>query len=535
MEDKNLANNYTKKFYKFITEIENILEYSLFLPRIKPVRSTSEEDWVSEAVRQCYENCYNNLFSQIGNSFFGGDNIIKIDGQNEYFKLLDNYNKKFKSMKGFECCQYNFFAKSLLSHCIMASYDTTFRLLPFDNITSYALTKIENRGLQELQDRKQIDISKGKVCTEKNQGINEETGEQIGGVNDRSGDASNLSDKIDSHSSLYELESFKTFFDFDEDNHIKLVFADILYSLLQVYGTTFEAFIKLYKSDRDMDYHGSHTHKDWNLFCRVYEKLYSEKTLKDIFPNNADRLYYYYKLENTFGLSLANEIFQNVRSLKKEKKPYPDGINDIKLLSGINCFPNVFSRNIYLKHAFAYIRDEWSVYDSYLLRPTSSNAGMDLQRYRAYEFNYNEWALALDRFCKFYNKLIFPAIEWYFFLILKKTVDKHIAAPEDRIPKLNKLLAIYINDNAEHLEYPLGDTFPTYTLAENNEFSKEEPDIAILLSFFNSAKSHKTFPLSYLNKEFLVPKKGKSEAEENAYTIRYRELIQNYIKSVIDA
>lgn len=537
MEESNL-NFYEHKFDEESKTIEKMLEYSLFLPKIKSIESEDSQKWISEALRQCYENCHKNIFKKIeSNNFFGSAPCdIKIDGTKTIGKLLLNlrftessFTNDFESFKG------DFFATTLLSHCIMAAYDTTIKLLFSDEkITTYSLGKIQNQGFNRLVRKKLISKPDFKTSRIENSGINIETGYKIRNVKERSSDGSNLKKAIKSHKSLYDLEGFKNFSNLHKEE-INLYSADILYSLINVRAQKFKPFLRLYGvAEKPSGLENESGHKDWEIFCYVYRELYTNMPSIECFDNAADRLYYYYKLENLLGLDLANNIIQNNFEMKLFNRPYPKDNGGFDILSEISRFPNVFSRNLYLKYAFSYIKYDLSVHESSLLKldPSNTIALMEIDS----SFDFNEWMIVFGKFCKFFNKLVFPVEEWYFFLTLKKTVDKHMGkkSKRDKVLKLNEVLTDYINANAEYIEYPMGKLSQEFVIPKENKFYEDQTDIGILLSLFNKAKSNKKFPLSPLNQTDLMPEKKEGDGKENnAHEIYYGALMQNYISAVI--
>lgn len=527
--DENNLSDYIKKFKLDSIISERILEYSLFMPKIEAIDSKNPENWVSEAVSQCFEKCHKNLFIATEESTFFGihPSSIIIDGKNTISDLMQkNDDMGTKCMKGFSGLKHDFFAKTLLSHCLIAAYDTTMKLLPIDcDITSYALEIVNNKGFRRLMEEGLISKPSFKISKTKNSG-----------KNDRSSDGANRKKAISTHISLYKLEGFKRFFEINTGK-ANIYSADILYSLTKVNAKTFNAFLELYNvSGNISDIEKDRAYKNWGHFCNVYGQLYTDILKNDIGDNDVDRLYYYYKLENILGLDLANNIFYAINEAKKADKHFLSGYDIYTMVAEISRFPNVFSRNLYLRYALSSAWESDYIYDSCFINSMPADG---IYQFMDKKSDFNVWMLAFDKFCKFFDQLVFPVEEWYFFLTLKKTVDEHMgekSSPVDKVLKLNEVLATYINANAQYIVHPFIEKYQKFGTPEKFGFSKENPDIAMILSFFDNAKSGKEFPLSSLSKESLIPKEkeGRNVGDKDKHMIQYIALMQQYISFITD-
>lgn len=528
---KNSINRFTKKYDKTCKIAESILEYSLFLPEITPIRSKNEKDWVPEAMHQCYVNCHRNLFCQTQYHFLGFKlTSVNIDG----VKIGDYVPDLKKDNIDSECITPDFFAKTLLSHCVMAAYDATMRLLPFNkDISSYTFGKIKNHGFHKMLEENLVDISNFTIRRLNDPKISQVTRDKIEKLNQ----LSNQKSLLDSHNGIFKLESFKNFFGIEKGKAISIYSADVLSSLVDINSRAFQHFCQLYIKDAG-ETKADDLYKNWKHFREFYKNLYVDMTEKDFWANDVDKLYYYYKMENIFGLDLIDNIFHEIKILKKSKKFFPDGINNFKTLAEIGRFPNVFSRNFYLRNAFEYIKEEVYINNSCFLNSTSAKAWEEtVSLYNL--FNINEWMLAFEKFCKFFNRLVFPAEEWYFFLTLMKTVDKHMGKNlklANKALKLNEVLTAYIHDNAEFIAYPSDKHFKEFKMPEKRWSSAGKPDVKRLLLLYNDVQQHKEFPLSSLNKENLLPKQDEdvSSGKPTAHDIYYKAFMQNYITTITD-
>ncbi len=536
MENKEIYNDRIK-FNKACSTIEKILEYSLYFPEIEPIDSECEDDWVPLALLKCHQNCHKNLFEKIEYNFFGitisngSDDILNSICTSSINQVV--YDKAYaESAKSLTFFKSDFFAKTLLSHCLIAAYDTTVRLFPFKQITSFGLNKIKNTGLDKLlcdylgQD-KYYDINYSIKTADVLHAV------KANRKNITPSEATRLTNKINTHSqSILNLKGFTKFFNADQiDNSIEFCYADIVYLVCGINARTFTMFSNMCQTECKTEEGRALT--NWKCFCKIYEELYNKTRSKDSWFDDTDRLYFYYKLENIFGLDLANTIFHAIQSLNKENKSYPDGANEYKVLAEISRFPNVFSRNLYLEYAFEHIRYERSAHNSCFLKPSPAEAwGTSII---PSQFNFTEWMFVFEKFCKLFNKLIFPVEEWYFFLILKKTVDEYYNAESDeKIIKLNRLLKEYINQNAVHIEQPLSNYFQEFPTPKIYEYSQEAPNIAMLLSLFDKAKSKKDFPMSILRKKDLMPEKEEGMSNSSLHDICYNVLLQTYISFITD-
>ena len=296
MEKICLENEY-KRFNRDCEIAEGILEYSLFLPQIEPIDSQSEEDWVQQALFQSYMNCHRNLFKQTQYRFFV-DEITSIEIDN--VKIITDLPPLMLNSNISEKIGEDFFAKALLSHCIMAAYDTTMSLIPIAFSESYKLNKLGSKGFQELLNNGLLNTSTFAVNRLKH---NEKTEDMNEHVNSK--EAADLDKLRNTHKPINDFAGYKNFFG-NNQGLITIRETDILFSLLHTDARIIKSLLVLYSANQMDDIKTSVISKKWSSFCDKYNRLYIAIPSKKY----VDYLYYYYKLENIFGLDLAFNIFQ---------------------------------------------------------------------------------------------------------------------------------------------------------------------------------------------------------------------------------
>lgn len=506
------------QFHRTAQKAENTLEYSLFLPEITPLSSNIPEDsWVERAAFECYKNCHCKLFQTTQYLFFGNCFIENKDSilsyiPKHFFISEDLTPDKFTNS---DILQNDFFASTILFQSIMAAYDTTMLLLPFKKITAYAMDKYNDWGFQNLANNDKIITSGFPFYRKSSESLSDNPSAKL------------TTQKSASRHSIFSSDLLKNVFHLNEGNYkdLDFYFADIYLRLFKMNAKSLGTFLEMYesyptknKSDR----------KNWNIFCKTYELLnYTlQITEKGSSPSDrVDALYHYYKLENIFGLDLSTHMYRAFSHSKDTYEIYPDGINSFKLLAELSCFPNVFSRSLYLDYILEIIRFQLPIHDSFLINPPPAEAMIIKSPPK--KFDYGEWEITVKKFCILFNQLIFPSEEWYFFLILKKTLDARYPKelPETRYLRLQKLLASYIDKNHQLLINPRNSQKANKSAPQAYEFDSRNPDIALLLSLFRTANEHTKLPLPPLDKDKVLPTKD---------DLYFKKLMQYYISVIED-
>lgn len=501
-----------KDFENMMTTAEMTLEYSLFLPKILPIsKEVPEHAWIAQSILQCFHNCHCNLIKTSKYHFFSPNYVDK----SNYFPCtisptLPNNYKNFRESDVFE---KDFFSSTILSQCIMSSYDMASRLLPFRLVKPYTLGKITNRGLCELQERNLVNTSNFKFTH-----LSRHNSFSKADIFADSTTATILAQKIDSHQDAEYEYFFQNCLRLTQQKSVDLYSADMLYNLLDINASSYKSLQKLYASDFTQP--AKNSYKSWNFFCKMYKELQYPDYHNNANNHITDKLHYYYRLENIFAHDLSSFFYKSISQLRDKNCIYPDGINNLTTIAQISRMPNVFSRNAYLQYAFEFIRGNNSVHYSCFLNPLSPASV--ISKIPPSKFNFNEWILVFEKFCTFFNKLIFPAEQWYFFITLYKTVSENlsISEPAEIALKLQSLLSTYIDKNHTYVtKYWNLPNIKDITPLES-DYDSQNPNISTLLSLFRIANENTELSLPPFTKESLLfPRE-----EDN----NYKALLQLY-------
>ena len=501
-----------KEFLERAKNAKNTLEYSLFLPKIQPVlHPASDDSIISDIIVQCLRNCHCNLFRAMQYKFFS---VQCLDKDSHIPDIFYEFKPAYSENYTYDdIWKSDFFASTLMSQCIMSSYDMVLHLLPFEKISPYTLNKFKNNGFYKLN---QSNLINTQSFTYPQISLN--------ASGNTSAEASTLYQKIISHLEDWKKGFLRDFSDIGTNGYIDLYSADILYNVTQINASSFHKFSNLYTN---FDYNNS-PRQNWNFFCKMYRQLEypSYHDLKN--DNNtpiADKLHYYYRLENIFALELCYTFYQSINLLRNENTTYPDGINNLKTIAAISRFPNVFSRDNYLQYAFSFIRQNLSAHKSYFLdAPPATNIVNFIENDK---FDFNEWNIVFEKFCLFFNNLIFPAEEWYFFLTLYNTVKYHFSdkacCPKSILLKMANLLSTYINKNYEYITMYWKCPCISDNTPQEYQYTNDNPDISKLLSMFKTINQNTPLSLPYFDRENIITYNDNSN-------INYKNILKLYTK-----
>lgn len=395
---------------KLFNRSRNTLNYTLHLPDIVPI-AESKERWVSQALIQCHKACHPRLFFLKNYYFFGGS-FREADGSSGLYNSLCFYREpSYNSEDEPNFLKEDFFADTILLQCVMSAYDSVIQMLS----TPIKPYKIENSckalGYNWLK-------ANGVSCSIPSA--------------ERSSEASNLTSRIIKHMK-YSNESLKSVFEIEVKGSYNSAQSDLLYKIANIDARPYKNFMDLYRWDYNNIYKERTLKDHWKIASNFYsyildnkstrarKKIYDEPEPVLSISRTTDQLYYLYRVENIFGLELANCIEQNISRLKEAGKPCPDGINNLRSLAQISRLPNAFSRPFYLQFAMDSFWNEDSLQDGFfdkLFDPASLMYTLEKKA-----FDINKWHILFEKFCRFFGDLIFPVYEWYFFLTLIDTVN----------------------------------------------------------------------------------------------------------------
>jgi hypothetical protein len=510
------------KFKEDADEAIRTLMYSLLMEPIKPIKE-SQDKWIECAINQCRDACSSAIFYRGNYNFFGvtGDDIFPayiLEETKEVFNMLGfTYGGEEDDLKKAD----EFFQNTILMHCIMSSYDTVMQLLSSENeITSYSLiNKINDKGYNALI--KLGLITKDFKCLRA----------QEQEIENPSSKASGLKSKIKTHYNVLKKYDFSDSFYYKEK--LSSAHSDLFYKLINTDLRDLKNILKLYHN------YDTYTKKRIENNWKIAEKFYNNLSPIDwrnpeainCSSNITDDLYMIYKTENIFGLELASCIAQNISQLKKRGRPYPDGINEIKILALVSRLPNVFSRNLYFQFAVECLwggREAKGTFFKDILNPESvADQGI------ASPFNIHDWLIEYKKFSIFLSDFVFPIYEWYFLSILLITASQH--NEENQLNILQNLLSEYISKNYTKIIHQNYKNYkfllPEESYGVKKPFSLKSdttdyPDIAPILSAFKTATQNIKSPLLNLNRFFCV----------NPYKniLKYNYIMGEYITSVVE-
>lgn len=517
-------------------EAKNTLEYTLLLPAIEPIKA-SPDKWIEYAVAQCHSACHPRLFYPDNYNFFG-DFISRNKDCAQFYdvhqakKIMSNPDSPLYFFKS------DFFANTILMQCVMSAYDTIMRVLLRENIKPYTLVnKVKILGQNELIDSGLL--RNDFTCVPHHS--HDTTG--------ASSKASAFTKKLRSHAEIWNDSKLKEIFP-DTGNDLPILYSDLLHRLIETDSREFKNYLNLYTTNNSTS---SKNNMDaWNTYVKFNDEL-----TKELPQNNVDRLYYLYRIENLFALDLANAIIQNIYQLKSFDKLYPDGISNYKTLALLCKLPNVFSRNLYLQFALEAVWNEASLKNSFFNRLQSPETMMYKKEEKT--FDMYEWHIYLEKFCRFFSNLIFPAYEWYFLLILFQTVEEYKPNTKviDKLILLQKELANFINQHHAIIKDPLTNEdsldekknktlsllsnydngkiiTPVYCRTSDNKLTtifqnptkdiRSLPNVGTLLSILNPIDSFTELPLPNFNRNFCL--------SSNADELNYNRFIGQFISLV---
>lgn len=507
-------------FNKNSLEAEKTLEYTLLLskPEFTDI-NIDKSNIIDSALFQTYQNCHCKLTKRLGYNFFGRFNSTTSIGslfQNVSYDYIKNISDIYNN---------DFFGSSVLSQCVMAAYDTIIQLLTSNQyVTPYTINKIKDTGFNQCLNKNILTIPFHINRQKDNNSIS------------MSEEASGLSDKLKKRIKQMEDNGFNIKGLTDKTNHIRFDMASIIYKIATMESSVFKKFLSLYnyKNDNNSNCNALSNkikkgHETIMTFCEHmnYNTVFEQE------PNClcADILYNYYKLEKMFNVNLANYTVQLIEQLNKNGK-YPDGKNEMENLSLMSNFPNVFSRNFYLQYALESISDLSDIYNNNFSNLSQPNIGMYYSEQHPHDMF--KWNITFKQFCNLFTKFIIPANEWYFVIILAKSIGLYNTRPEEDIDKLKKLHSIlkeYIEENVDTI------IDPTKALLETNKLSSIErvfsingyppyPSFspAILLHYFKNKNLIEEMPMPYFSKNTIL--------QHTIADTHYQSIIFTYIQSV---
>ncbi|MFT4105516.1 MAG: hypothetical protein QM657_07140 [Lacrimispora sp.] len=308
--------------------------------------------------------------------------------------------------------------------------------------------------------------------------------------------------------------------------------SDLFYKLINTDLRDLKNILKLY--DSNYTYTKKSIKTNWKIAENFHNQLtpidWNDPEAISSSNNITDDLYMTYKMENIFGLELASCIAQNINQLKRHKKPYPDGINEVKILALISRLPNIFSRNLYFQYAIEALwgsREAKGTFFKDILNPESA-ADQGVKS----PFNFHDWLIEYQKFSIFFSDFVFPIYEWYFLSILLKTASHHKV--EDQISTLQNLLSEYIAQNYSQIIHQSYKNYKFLLPKGLHEIKKpfsiksdaECPNIVPILSAFKTATQDVKSPLLNLNRFFCInPYKNR---------LKYNYIMGQYITSVVE-
>lgn len=517
-------------------EAEKTLEYSLFLPKIEPM-SIPTDNLIESALYNTYQNCHLKIFNHWGYTFFGLFNSPTLVDVFQFGSTnLNSVNDVYSD---------DFFASSLLSQCLISAYDTIIQLLTATNkyITPYALNKLKSHGFSYLLNEEIISIPFKVSDKRTNSSLK---------VSVSYDEAKHMKRKSKNLISNFEDSGFNIHGITNDLNHINFYIADLIYKLSNVTSGKITNFLSLYEPD----FRSRKLSKYDNLellryFCDILN-YYIPSADKSI---EIDNLYYYYKLEKMFNISLCNCAAQLIDTLKNNNHLYPDGENDLKNLALISQMPNVFSRNYYLQYALESLKVQSDIYNNNfqrILRPTIGNYFIESHPYDIFK-----WNQTFKQYCQLFTNFVIPAEEWYFFITIFKSLNPNATFNDtETLLTLHQLLKEYIEKNATRIIMPTKDlstanpnrttdTISDVTAFIENyfneydklQFSKSESATeeltklkrktlpTLFMRYFKNEKLIDELPIPLFNKNMLL--------KESKANTTYNTIMNTYIKSTI--
>lgn len=404
-------------------ESKNTLLYTLLLPDIV-IADGDENTWIEQAINGTFKACHRKFFRN-NYDFFGFYESEDLELASIIYS--NHYPDGLTSLKG------DFFSSTILSQCIMSSYDTVMHLIlsDFKNITSYTLcNKIEYSSYNELKRSNIISDKFTHFCGKSRK-------------DDASYRATLCKSKVNAHLKCLRNTKFQSFFPANI-SEMSLFQSDILYRINDFHSKSFMELIKLYTGESKNAVTSATKIQDWNQTWGFYTTLMQKPP-----ENHVDHLYYSYRIEKIFNLNLASCMIKNMNYLSTNGNIYLNGVNDLKTLSLISRLPNVFSRTIYLQFALDSAKNHANLSKSFF--DNLDDINVQVSRRETREFNIHEWNLYFEKFCNLFTKLIFPVFEWYFFLTLLETAEKRSKDTRSALLLLQKILYNYIENNHDLL------------------------------------------------------------------------------------
>lgn len=385
-----------------LEEADRILKYTLLLPDSTAVTNTDPSSWIPDSLENLFDNCISKIYPDSGD-FFG-----QTWPKYEFSELPPTSYYKKESL----------FSKTLLLHCVIYAYSV---------ISSFTST------FQTTYSRANIDFE-----SELNK--NDTTL--------RAAEATRLSNAIKNHLRVMDKQSFPPFWGIKKATQIETSQAALFHSIMDFDARKFESVLRLYNYDENSST-PSKTSNSLKKTAELYKMLI--KQAPDDIP---ERLLWFYRIENIFGLDLLSQILSNINDLKMQGKPYPDGMNGYKTLSYANRLPNSLSRSLYIHYAFSAINE--SVSEQTYFFNQLVNFTRVAENISKKTLSIHTWHIFFERFCRFFSEFACPVVEWYFMLTLIKTTKKHLLECniEKQMSTLKPLLRQYMIEHEKDFLSP---------------------------------------------------------------------------------
>ena len=377
-----------------LEEADHILKYTLLLPDSTAITNADPSSWIPDSLEKLFDNCIFKIFPNSGD-FFG-----QSKPKYEFSELPPTSYYKKESL----------FPKTLLLHCVVYAYSV---------ISSFTST------FQTTYSRANIDFE-----SELNK--NDTTL--------RAAEATRLSNAIKNHLRVMNNQSFPLFWGSKKETQIETSQAALFQSIMDFDARKFGSVLRLYNYDENS-----------STPCKISNSLTKTSELYKMLIKQApddipERLLWFYRIENIFGLDLLSQILSNINDLKIQGTPYPNGINSYRTLSYANRLPNSLSRSLYIHYAFSAINESFSE-QTYFFKELF-NFDIIAQKIPPVQkaLPIHTWHIFFERFCRFFSDFACPVVEWYFMLTLIKTTKKHLSKCniEKQMSALKPLLRQYM-------------------------------------------------------------------------------------------
>lgn len=514
-------------FLQKLSEAQKILEYTLLLPKISPCNDTINP--VETSLLYTYQNCHCRLYEKtldiFGSCINSNSWSFSISTNNSICESLDAIYKQ------------NFFASTILSHCLISAYDAIIQcFFNSTHISRYKLCQFEAKGFNELYITQQLEKNASLFMPKR---YNKE---YEGHKNDS---FQNFNNKIKRRFNYFQKKHIDSIFFLDEKPILSM--SDILFLITQLSSKDLNTFFSLYENENSLKSTNASTEKqNWYAISNFFKDFPSLESIIDSKNSNindgilVDKLYLYYKTERFFNIQLANCLFHELKNLEDH---YPDcspsNIASIKETLSLICnFPNIFSRNLYLQYAFDAIHHKNNLYSCFD-KPID---GVFVDN-KMVPFSLPMWSLLFRKYCRFFCQYMFPAEEWFFFITLLKTLEPNFPLNikdneiHNILQKAQKELVKYIAGNIDKILSPLSlmhvspPVVPPINENINNNGGTNPPISSILCCFKNYSFIRKE-PLSTLNKDNFLPLRT---TENNSRNQLIKSIHKQYIDSIINA